>query len=269
MYQQALRLAETAQRLAPDDNYVLATLGAALYFCGRSEQAAAEFKKALERSRKDPASYILPWYYCALLSLISGDLPAYRETCGDIGKRFSASKIAPDVRSAVWTCALAPEGVEAYPAVVELARRGIDLTPNGPRMLKEFGAILYRAGQLEEAVKQLTAAVKAPEDPFTTVTSSAYPVDTLTTVTYTDYFLAMTHHRLGHHDEARRWFDKAEQAMKKMLTEHKTETGESLLWNRRLTLELLHAEASAVLANTELLRVLPKEIAGTGTREGK
>jgi hypothetical protein len=38
-----------------------------------------------------------------------------------------------------------------------------------------------------------------------------------------------------------------------MLAEDKTEAGEPVPWNRRLTLELLHAEAQALLGEVERL----------------
>ena len=58
----------------------------------------------------------------------------------------------------------------------------------------------------------------------------------------------MTHHRLGHPADARQWFDRAEAETTRLLANGKTESGEPLTWNRRLTLELLRAEATALLS---------------------
>jgi tetratricopeptide (TPR) repeat protein len=152
---------------------------------------------------------------------------------------LTASQNAFHLRFTAQTCALAPEAVEAYPAVVALARRATELAPNDRTMLEPFGCILYRSGQYAEALKQLTAALQAPEHPHTTVT-------------FSHYFLAMTYHRLGHRDEARSWFDKAAQATEEMLREDRTEFGTSLPWDRRLKLQLFRAEVAALLGEAEL-----------------
>jgi tetratricopeptide (TPR) repeat protein len=209
---------------------------------GPPEKAAAQFKTALELLRKESAANqdYGPWYFSALYCLKKGDLPGYRQTCADMLKRFAASKNQNDRRFTVWTCALGPQAVEEYATAVELARRFAGSSPKNRVSLEYLGAILYRSGHFAEALAQLTAALNAPEDKHTTVT-------------YSHFFLAMTHHRLGHHDEARRWFNQAAQATKKMLAEDKTEGGEPVPWNRRLTLEVLHAEAQALLGEVELL----------------
>jgi tetratricopeptide (TPR) repeat protein len=227
---------------------------------GQPEKAEAQFKTALELFRKAPTAegWYEPWYFGALYSLKKGDLRAYRQTCADMLKRFTASKNENDRRFTVWTCVLGPKALEEYAAVIELARRRAGSSPKNRVSLEYLGAILYRSGQFAEALAQLTAAVNAPEDKATTVT-------------YSHYFLAMTHHRLGHHNDARRWFDRAAQATKKMLAEDKTEAGEPVPWNRRLTLELLHAEAQALLGEVELLPPpqAVKEASGTaGPLEG-
>ena len=63
---------------------------------------------------------------------------------------------------------------------------------------------------------------------------------------YTWFFLAMTHHRLGHAEEARQWLEKAVNWTKKE-TEGKIEGAAPLSWNRRLTLEILRREAEQLI----------------------
>jgi hypothetical protein len=178
-----------------------------------------------------------------LYSLKKRDLPAYRQTCADMVRRFTTSKNAVDRYFTAWTCALGPEGVAADPTVVELARRSASLLPETRFRFPPIGPVLYRSGQLDEALTQLTMAVNAPKN-------LGAPE------TYSHFFLAMTHHRLGHRDEARHWFDQAAQATKKMLAH--SDAGEPVAWIRRLTLELLHAEAKALLGITEKTEAMGK-----------
>ena len=64
--------------------------------------------------------------------------------------------------------------------------------------------------------------------------------------------LAMTHHRLGHADEARQWLDKAVQKIEQAQQEGQaTSGGAALAWNRRLTLQLLRREAEELLEVNE------------------
>ncbi len=68
---------------------------------------------------------------------------------------------------------------------------------------------------------------------------------------YTWFFLAMAHHRLGQTDEAAKWLDKAVAWTEKVLAEHKSGSGTQLGWNRRLTLQLLSAEAEQLIAGSD------------------
>ena len=60
-------------------------------------------------------------------------------------------------------------------------------------MLNTLGAALYRAGRFEEAVHRLNESLQARHGEGLLQGFA---------------FLAIAHHRLGHHDEAKRWLDK-------------------------------------------------------------
>jgi tetratricopeptide (TPR) repeat protein len=98
------------------------------------------------------------------------------------------------------------------------------------------GAVLYRAGRIEEAIQQLEKTTKRFEDPGAdkVASSAAYPW----------FFLALAHQRRSNADEARRCLDKAielaDQEMKNQVP-----------WNRKLTLELLRREATAAIGPAE------------------
>ncbi len=69
-----------------------------------------------------------------------------------------------------------------------------------PHKAGTLGALLYRGGQLQEAVDQLTEAVRVHEDGDG----------------WNCLFLAMAHHRLKHGAEARHWLAQATAARERL-----------------------------------------------------
>ena len=155
-------------------------------------------------------------------------------------RRFAQTNDADACHWVAWTCALAPEAVSDFAGALALANKMVKSNPKSSCYLNTFGAILYRAGQLEEAIQRLTEANQLLKDgdPNPSVRSSP---------AYTWFFLAMAHHASGHHDEAKKWLDKAGSWTDRVLREHEDGTGAKLPWNRRLTLKLLREEAQELL----------------------
>jgi tetratricopeptide (TPR) repeat protein len=93
--------------------------------------------------------------------------------------------------------------------------------------LRLLGAALYRAGRFEEAIRRLDESDRAPDDAGE---PKAFA------------FLALTHHRLGHHDEAKRWLEKLEA--------YQPKEGADLFWDE-VEIRILRREAeSLILGNT-------------------
>ena len=129
-----------------------------------------------------------------------------------------------------WTCALQPQPFDVeIDACVKLAEKAVRHDPGELQYGQVLGAILCRAGRFEDAVRQLKSVAKKLDEEISTSPAYAW------------YFLAMAHHRLGQSEEAKRWFDKAVARTESELAQ------ESVAWNRRLTLELLRAEAAGLL----------------------
>jgi tetratricopeptide (TPR) repeat protein len=105
-----------------------------------------------------------------------------------------------------------------------------------------LGAILYRAERFDESVQRLTEADRLAQQPGGSGMSSP---------AYTWFFLAMVHHRLGHREEAKKWFGKAVAWTEKTIRDADQGTTD-LPWNRRLTLKLLREEAEALLKPTQV-----------------
>ena len=90
---------------------------------------------------------------------------------------------------------LAPDAAADNEALVRLAEAALAGHPETGKersdVLKTLGAALCRAGQCEAAIRRLDESIRGDEgDP------KAFA------------FLALAHHRLGHHDQAERWLDK-------------------------------------------------------------
>ena len=163
---------------------------------GHQEEALADLRKALEL---EPTNSVL-WYQCALTQLSAGRLDEYRTDCGAMLQRFGQTEKSGDGHWVAWACALAPDATADWPKVIVLAEKAAQSDPKSFQYQNTFGAVLYRAGRLGEAVKRLTEADRLVTEPSKSQNSSP---------AYSWFFLAMAHHRLGHSEEAKQWFDKA------------------------------------------------------------
>jgi hypothetical protein len=170
----------------------------------------------------------------ALLCLGCDDRTGYRAACTELLNRFGASEDIWPAGLAAWSCVLA-EGVGAdLEAVLALARRVAAWEPKEAHWGQTVGAALYRAGQFDEAIEQLIAADRLPDQGRTSPA-------------YRRYFLAMAHHRLGHDTEARRWMTEANAQAQRELKGLADGTGKPPPWNRRLTLQHLRRQAESLL----------------------
>src|SRR5262249_3483805 len=114
-------------------------------------KARADFGKAI-------ASGETSWttHYChALHCPAAGDPPRYRKDCAEMLKQCGQSENPYELRFTAWTCALAPDAVDAYGPVLELTRRAVKHCPDDRQALQGLGTTLFRAGQAEEALKYL------------------------------------------------------------------------------------------------------------------
>ena len=109
--------------------------------------------------------------------------------------------------------------------MVRLAELAVNGAPEPLKgaILNTLGAALYRAGRFAEAVRRLEEGIQQSKG----VSREADWV-----------FLAMAHHRLGHHDEARRWLDR--------FRDRRPRLAPSAFWGE-LEIRLLRAEAEAVV----------------------
>jgi hypothetical protein len=158
----------------------------------------------------------------ALARLAAGDRAGYGRLGTAICDAFLRSGDANEVNHAAWACALGPDALADYGPLLRALEKAIGPKPDA-NQLNTLGALLYRAGRYEEAVKRLEEAI-ARRDKVGTV--------------HDWLFLALAHQRLGHADEARKWLDRAVRALGK-------DTGGS--WEQRLELRLLRQEAEEIV----------------------
>jgi serine/threonine protein kinase len=212
---------------------------------GRFEAARHGFKAAVAAA--NAAGKVACWerYGQALCYLHDRDQPAYHAAANDIVSCFRNSRDRNELHWTVWSCVLAPEAVDDYSQLIELARRGHNLAPNDVTMTQALGAALYRAGQYDEALEKLAKADSASADPNSSSLCARW-------------FLAMTCEKLGNHASARQWYKRAEVETIDALAKGDTTMQQQVTWDRRLALELLRAEAAEVCRGAPATTIDPR-----------
>jgi tetratricopeptide (TPR) repeat protein len=182
-----------------------------------------EASKLYARAVETPDASAKDWSLHARLRLQLGDREGYAAACSEMMKRFGTTKDGGVANSVVRACAVAPEAIADLKPAMDLARIVVQLNGSNAIGRNTLGSILYRAGQYQEAVKELNEAIKLGG----TGGSDLNYV-----------FLAMAQHRLGQTDEARKSLAQAVDAVEK---NPPTE------WVYRLTWQLLRREAEQLL----------------------
>jgi WD40 repeat protein/serine/threonine protein kinase/tetratricopeptide (TPR) repeat protein len=201
---------------------------------GRWSEAAGDFEAILTRDNK----HYYDHYRHALLSVALDDLEKYRVSCRTMLEQLSETDNVMAQQFIAWTCSLRPDALDSYDEPIALVTKAVAAKPDANPLQNTLGAILYRAGRHDEALEELTKLAERMDRPDSKTNSSP---------AYTWYLLAMAHHRTGNSDEAAAWLERATEWTQKVLAEHESESANQLRWNRRLTLQLLAAEAEQLL----------------------
>jgi tetratricopeptide (TPR) repeat protein len=230
-----------AIELAPTKAHYWYMRGVCYLQLGEPSKAVADYTKAIELDPNDAYLH----YRRALAHLDMGDTEGYRDRCAQMLDHFGQTQEAVAAHWVAWTCALTANAVEDFNRLVELAEFAIEEGEKTVQNLTSLGAILYRSGRLDEAVQKLRD--------LATEWEQGTELPTETSPAYTWFFLAMAHHILGHADESQRYF---ELAVKRANQEMTGTAG----WNRKLTLQLLQAEARSLLGVSERSSLSQKEV---------
>jgi tetratricopeptide (TPR) repeat protein len=136
--------------------------------------------------------------------------------------------------AAAFVCVLSPHAVADPLRPLRLAKKALALRPQEAGIRTTLGAALYRAGQFDAAIRQLSKnLVHAPQ--------GGTPEDWL--------FLALAHHALSHPDRAQQYLLRAQRRLD-AAAELKPDAFSYVpaYWDRRLELQFLRREAEALLA---------------------
>jgi predicted Zn-dependent protease len=127
----------------------------------------------------------------AVTRLLAGDLPGYRAACAGMLERFKPIDDSTAAVRVAYACSLAPEAVTDLPGLIQFSERSTRWVATNERVV---GAVLFRAGRLEEALQRFAQSHKV------------FPPRA-----WDWLFLAMIHSRLGHASEAQRSLQQTEQ----------------------------------------------------------
>jgi tetratricopeptide (TPR) repeat protein len=203
------------------------------------DKALADVSRSIEIKPDAPR----PWYLRALVRLKLGDRAGYRKDCAGMRQHFGPSPNPDSVHWTVWTCIQLPDGVDEWTKLVDWAEKVLAADPNDFVRLTTLGAVLYRAGRFDDAVRRLTeadAAFKKAKAPASTIA-------------YTWLFRAMAEERLGHAGRAREWLARAVRAIEQPSEERASDPGMGA-WNR-LSLRFLRGEAERLLKIVSVRRI--------------
>jgi WD40 repeat protein/tetratricopeptide (TPR) repeat protein len=178
----------------------------------RLPEAAAEFARAIELGHDD----VWTWTTMALVRLAWKDEAGYRQARADMLKRFGTTRDAGAAGVFAWNYCLAPAARSELEPVLKM------LDKVAPADVACRGLLLYRLGRFEEAVNCLNETIARSPN------KEGRGADW--------FFLAMSHHRLGHGEEAERWLAKAVRYTKQVQNARE-----------RLELQILQREAEALI----------------------
>jgi WD40 repeat protein/tRNA A-37 threonylcarbamoyl transferase component Bud32/tetratricopeptide (TPR) repeat protein len=166
----------------------------------------------------------------AVTRLLAGDLPGYRAACAGMLERFKPIDDSTAAVRVAYVCSLAAEAVADLPGLIEVSERSTRWVASNERVV---GAVLFRAGRLEEALKRFEQAHKAFEP-------RAWDL----------LFLAMIHSGLGQPSEARRLLQEADRWILAADNAPPGAEGEGAHWidlTEKPTILLLRSEAEELI----------------------
>ena len=207
------------------------------------ERAADDVAEALKRGYDGLAGN----YYRALLALKLARPGEYENACASVLEVAAGHQDRPEpLNSGAWTCAIGPLSRKHLGQALSLIRRAVELSPATYEYRNTLGATLYRAGEYEDAIKELEESMRILT---ATASGTAAKPDTkeesATIMAYDWLFLAMAHQRLGRIEEARTWLRKATRSMEQ--TEYERSLEAAFWWSNRLELQLLRQEAESLI----------------------
>jgi tetratricopeptide (TPR) repeat protein len=196
---------------------------------GSWREAAAEYVRALEIYPDEHWN----WFVSAGLLIETNDPDGYRRHCRTMLNRFGGTVDGHIAERTAKACLFIPDGLPGDPRPAALATKAVHSNPNFAWFLLAKGIAEYRSGNSEDAVTWLD---KAKQGPSNNVHSLALA----------DLFLALSHHRLGNADTARRSLDDASKIIDQQLPlPGSTNIGDA--WHDWLMCHIVRREADGLM----------------------
>jgi WD40 repeat protein/serine/threonine protein kinase/tetratricopeptide (TPR) repeat protein len=186
---------------------------------GHWQQAAADLGKAVALGRTD--ADVRHQYAVALLA--AGDREGYRRACTRLAQRGGGGDDEASQRLLSRACTLAADAVPDLEPLLRRAEKAVEADPRSAADQEWLGALLYRAGKYEPALRRLEEAVRL---------SGSEPAPRAL------LFLAMANQRQGRGEEARKRLDEAAAREK---------AGAASSWVEKKEYQLLRREAEELL----------------------
>jgi tetratricopeptide (TPR) repeat protein len=194
-------------------------------------EAAAVYARALEIYPDEHWA----WFVSAGLFLQNNDPTGYRRHCQMMLDRFGDSDEPYIAERTAKACLFIPDGLADDPRPAALATKAAGANPNFAWFLLAKGIAEYRSGNFESSVTWLDKAKRGQSN----IAHS---------LALADLFLALSHHRLGHADIARRSLEDATKIIDQQLAQHGSgNIGDG--WHDWLMCHIVRREAVTLLGS--------------------
>jgi serine/threonine protein kinase/tetratricopeptide (TPR) repeat protein len=176
---------------------------------------AAEFQNLVDNPLDVGA--VVYWFHMATGNLLNGNLKEYQRICRLLVENCSNSAHPTALDYVASTCIVHPQALNDWAPAVLLARRLVSVDPELSWNWTRVGLLLFREGNVDEALKTLTHAENLPEMPE----DKEFYRRSRTIVRW--FYLALANHRAGNEAPARKWFVEAENALNLLYSEKGSE----------------------------------------------
>jgi WD40 repeat protein/tRNA A-37 threonylcarbamoyl transferase component Bud32 len=192
---------------------------------GHWSEAAADFRKSPEvEADLDVAN----WHLLCLAG--TGAWDQYRQACTALLERHAGEADPQAANAVAWYCVRFGKAKVDPTRALKLAEQAVAAAPDAGGALNTLAAALYCAGRYADAIQKLDRVFRLPNNEA-----------------YDWLLLALAHQKLHHAEEAKKWLTKAQTRIDQAKQERADRS--NLTWEQRLELQLLRAEAVAVVGN--------------------
>ena len=193
----------------------------------QKETGIRELQSIYRENRSADADALLGLAYLSI-----NDFDFYKQFCSDLLVGIESKSSDATRECVVWLSSLAPNCAKDYGELLGVAKELCDKNPNDAAFIRNLGAIYFRAGKSETALKYLISASESP------------PLDRDPVAIW--YFLAMAYNATDQKEKAIEWLNKANGATTSDVSNKKTPR-----WAWQATRVLLRAEATKAVTSNE------------------